>query len=447
MAPFQEIDGHLFVTNTHFMKKEETGKDELVVRKLTNNIHPLFDKPLNDAVLNYTLVPDYSLVEQSARLASRFIECGKLDHIFHVISKDVKHTREWWDRTDKTKKGREFLPEEVDDRVSLTKSDRDSVHATLQQLSTSISFTIDKDVTYNAVTDSLDDGTFTDKTFPNGTRSQVRISSTMYEGLKEAIKFRDVPSILKWQFELAIMLVHESAHAYENLFHGKSVDFHFLGNDIITERGFEVEAVLFGGHLTMIYEERSSLVSRKYVHHSQSSFLKGVLVLWEYPYQGVVEAYRGGGGLEVRSEPEDRRPLDIAWRVPITYLAQLFDDNFWTNTVSVVPSALLPPCKVGYTFRFSEGLMPIRRSGIDGEYVPEGYMRGKYGDIMPNNKIKAVREGRLEPLDTTRFRKQLTKTDPEDLPWQTEEPDSPLSEAPSDMDLDMPPSSHGRHVL
>jgi hypothetical protein len=61
---------HCKFTEFEWMKANDLSRakgDVLVAGKLTNKIHPLFDTPLRKAV------PDFSVVEQSARLASQFI--------------------------------------------------------------------------------------------------------------------------------------------------------------------------------------------------------------------------------------------------------------------------------------------------------------------------------------------------------------------------------------
>ena len=282
--------------------------DELKIGLLRNQVHPLFSNPLQSAL------PKYSVVEQSAKLASHFVECGSLDRIFLAIWDNGQHGRGWRSTSKPNEVGYEYPPEALDETVPITPADRIRIRNLLKALSDNIYYRLDKTIDH-ALTHSLTDEKVTDKAFSKGERSRVVIPARMYDSLRKAKACKDVPLLLKLQFEFAVMLVHEISHAMDNLCHGQLGWHHFFGDSVICETGFEIENRLFGGHLTMIFEDWEDPIRwNRYVHNGQRSSLAGVLVSWEYPYQGVVAAYNGHGGLEKRGDLKSIRPLDVACR-------------------------------------------------------------------------------------------------------------------------------------
>jgi hypothetical protein len=177
--------------------------------------------------------------------------------------------------------------------------------------------------------------------FQKGEKSRIYISASMYDTLRDAQGTNDIPLLLKLQFEFAVTLVHEIGHALDNLCHGQLAWNHFCGDSIVCETGFELENRLFGGHLTMFCEGWEDPKKwNRYHHDGQRSSLSGVLVLWEYPYQGAVAAYRDHGSMQTRGELKNIRPLDVAWRVPVTFLQNFFEDTFWVSELPANKNAL-----------------------------------------------------------------------------------------------------------
>jgi hypothetical protein len=352
----------------------------LEASKLTNKIHPLFDNPLRQAV------PDFSVVEQSARLATHFIECGSLDRIFIAISNKGKPGRSWQDKKTKWRVGLEIPQEEL---TKTKRTDGRRAQDLLIHLSNSISFALDTMVEEHGITESIPNKKHVDSKFPHGEKSKVKIAASLYHDLENAQGTEDTPYLLNLQVDLAITLVHEIGHAIDNQAHGKWWHGHFLGENIIREVGFDVETRLFGGHLTTLFGGKTDPNAfSRYYHNRQRSALKGILVLWEYPYQSLATAYAGKEShMEIRKQPKDVRSLDVAWRVPVTFLGQLFQDSFWKDEVPSDPSALRPECSVGYTFRADQDAnsTPVNKHKDDRimMYVPRGYRRIKHdGSIV-----------------------------------------------------------------
>ena len=369
---------HCKFTEDEWTKPNSLSKakgDVLVAGKLTNKIHPLFDAPLQQAV------PDYSVVEQSARLASHFLECGVLNRIFVAISNKGKPGRSWQDKKDKEQVGLEIPQEEL---TKTKKTDGRRAQDLLKHLSQSISFTLDHTLKVGGMTESIQNKEDVDPKFPNGEKNIVKIAASLYDDLRSAQGTEDTPFLLHLQVDLAITLVHEIGHAIDNQAHGKLYHGHFLGENIVREGGFDIETQLFGGHLTTLYGGKTdeNAFRRYYYKSGQRSALRGILISWEYPYQSLATTYaHHQDHMEIRKHPKQVRPLDVAWRVPVTFLGQLFRDSFWQDELPCDADAIRPECSVGYTFRVDRDgtSIPVIRSKEDDcmMYVPEGYSRRK----------------------------------------------------------------------
>ena len=205
----------------------------------------------------------------------------------------------------------------------------------------------------------------------------------------------------------------------------------------------------------MIFEDWEDPIRwNRYVHNGQRSSLAGVLVSWEYPYQGVVAAYNGHGGLEKRGDLKSIRPLDVAWRVPITFLQRFFDDDFWKSEVQNNGNALWPKCSTGYCFRVDrKGFsVPVTSNPRrDAMHMPPGYRQLKSGDIVPDQRLKRVRQAsggwfvdttgfwrtHAEKYASGRLQRPWIAVPFEDIPvdYDAMSEASELSDPPSDMDI------------
>jgi hypothetical protein len=370
----------------------------------------LFDIPLRKAIR------DFSVVEQSARLASRFVECGVLDRVFLSIANEGKPGRSWQRRGIEGEVGLEISKEQLDKKEP---TDGAKAQELLIHLSKTISFCLDDTVQCDALTNAIPNKKYRDRQFPNAEKSKVRIARRQYDDLKNAKGTEDTPCLLYLQVNFATTLVHEIGHALDNMAHGRLYYPHFLGENMIWEPGFDVETRLFGGYLTTHFDSEADVVIR-YKHNGRSSELTGILVLWEYPTQGLVETYRSDGTMETRGEPKDVRSLDIAWRVPIAFLKRLFRDSFWNDQLPSDANALRPQCSVGYCFRVDQHgeSIPVATHRSDGKmlYVPEGYRRLPDGSIEIDHRKKHE----FGFVDTTKFWEDKAReysTDEGKRPW------------------------------
>lgn len=341
-----KVDTYYDRYKCEFLIPESLTSQNLGVPTLTNNIHPLFDEPLRKAVDNY------SVVEQSARLASKFIECGTLDHIYLAIANDGSPGRSWRSKGSASKVGLEIPVERLYEK---SPADKSKLRQLLETLCRATSFEFEK-ITEHAVTDTIRDRTFKAPAFPNAERSKVRINKRLYDDLDKAQGTGDTILIAKLQLELAVTLVHEIGHAIDNLAHGKLHHGHFLGKGIVCEPGFDIETRLLGGRLATLYqglerEQNQRDFADQYYFNEKLSNLRGVLVIWEYPDQGVDYEYSKRKGFKTRENVKNVRHLDLAWRLPMKHVMRLFNDEFWTHEYPANPTALRPRYEVGYTFR------------------------------------------------------------------------------------------------
>ena len=387
----------------------------LSAEKLTNRIHPLFDQPLKKAV------DDFSVVEQSARLATQFVECGLLHRLFLAIANEGKPGRAWGETgREEDKYERVGLEIPHSELITTKKTDGRRAQELLKHLSQSITYALDSATKDHGATESIQDKHFIDSKFPNGEKSKVKIAASLYEDLKKAQGTEDTPYLFYLQVNLAITLVHEIGHAVDNLAHGKLWHGHFLGENIIREAGFDIETRLFGGHLTTLFGSKTdpNAITNRYYHERRPSALRGILVLFEYPYQSLATLYaHHESHMEIRKQPRDVRELDVAWRVPIPFLGKLFCDGFWRDELPSNPTALRPECSVGYTFRTDSNgnSIPVKKHKDDKTmmYVPKGYRRVKDdGSVVryPNSSDGLV--------NTTKFWDSLTESYlTGDRPW------------------------------
>ncbi|KAK3724831.1 hypothetical protein LTR37_000879 [Vermiconidia calcicola] len=341
---------------TKFMSKEYTKLEKLQLERLTNDIHPLFYEPLANAT------PDYGVVEQSARLATQLIDTGPLDNLFRTMI-DNPTFHKWTDGDDPSKNGVEYSEQEVDPRVPLR----------------SMTTTVCKNGSESWPAQSsmlwMVKMVTTITTLPLS-NSEMRMSL-----IRRAPA--DIEALYispgRCMFEFAVTLVHEACHALRNFINGKIDHEPFFGNEIVAEVGFAAEARLWGGHLSRLYNQPHAYDHSQYV----------CLYKHDGPTHAIADAYPNN----FRVDRKQMRPLDVAWRVPITWFTNLFTDNFWDDLMTVIGGGLRPPLTTGYCFRFdpTAGHVPVKRSEQEAQYIPKGFQRIRPGDIVRGGTSKRRR--------------------------------------------------------
>lgn len=397
-----------FEKNSTFMKVESSTSESLSIPHLHGGKLPLFDMNLSKEIEK----DDIPAMEQSCLLASRWITSGLLIPFFHSIIYAGMRRKVWTDNKGKLNDGtgtfgHEYLPEVFDPRRKIDQAEYDTVCTVLLHV-------LPNYITYDYTPREYGEGGYAipqEKCAKGRWSSVIHLSVQTIDDLKEAENnSEDVPLLLSLRFQLAITLVHELAHAvmmysegdaFLKWTHEKHKFEPFFGPDLVSETGFELERNLFDGHLTRLWGSDNN--TKVYRHDNRLSALKGIWVLWDWPYQGIVDEYRAEGGevlFGVRYEPKRFRALDRAWRVGLPFIQKFFSETFWAQTIAS-PSifAKLSNChperRTGYYFRSliaskGEGLgdyahiQPVKSAPRRDFYQPKDYEWNKRtGDLYP----------------------------------------------------------------
>ncbi|KXT08446.1 hypothetical protein AC579_5611 [Pseudocercospora musae] len=395
-----------------FMKLETYTAKSLSLPLLSNNLHPLLSKV--DHHMPASLRP---CMAQSLRLASHILQCGALDSFFYTFQ---SVPRKWQNTDDPDRFGWEFAPEDCDPSKELTPWERSLVQQRLIDLADYVAFQTIDDPNHGAYLREVDwvIGTGLPKnTYPGawGEKSAILISRQRLDELRAAYEAEqgDFPCLLYAQFDLAITLVHELAHAYRNLMHGMFDPEGcepFFGDSVVAEVGFELEKRLFGGRIERLWPkidihettgEDFSVYCCK--HGRTQSKLAGRLVIWEYPYQILVNTYAGEGNvvdMDVRQGIEELRELDLAWKLPVSFFQQFFDDGFWQAEYAEAGlHAFRPEKGTGVCFKLDKSGRHLPTKGPKAKneewrYVPVGYNLNKDTGFISADPTK-VRDGRV----------------------------------------------------
>lgn len=381
----QDIDFDVFLEQTDFAQIEESSDESLSLGALGNDIHLLFQKAQFLDLPN----DNFQVLEPSARLASKFLESGTLDKFFHIIF----HGSTTFAGKIRKVNSRQYIISDMDPEVEVAASQIDEVKKGLNQLAKHCHYRITKQVANQGSTIPLDQKHRVAR-YSTGCKSEMRISRTDYNKLIKVTETRstDVPYLLALQFEMAVLLLHELVHACWYFVNGSEDKNPFFGDSIINELGFEMENQLFGGHLTRIYGDETRV--KRYKHNEKESLLRGIVALWEWPYQLQAQDYIKDKNVDLlyRKEPIEVRPLDQAWRVELPFLQQLFTDNFWEDVSLENSRALRPQRTQGFCFRvrYDNKCIPVSAAKTKKDeklYIPAGYKRMKNGDIVRRSAV------------------------------------------------------------
>lgn len=138
----------------------------------------------------------------------------------------------------------------------MTDDDKAVIGSWLAHLAKHMRFVVTDGIVGGACTEQLGDNDIVLPECPDGFKSLVRIRRSMYDELAAATNdAEDLPCLMMLRFEFAVMLVHELTHALHNLRRGRLEHEPYIGDNAVSKLGFEMERILFGGHLTRIFPE------------------------------------------------------------------------------------------------------------------------------------------------------------------------------------------------
>jgi hypothetical protein len=182
-------------------------------------------------------------------------------------------------------------------------------------------------------------------------------------------------------FELALLMLHELVHAVEYAVLPYNLEQQvFLGPAArTTEIGFEVEAMIFGGRLSL--------------HDGQGTSDK--VMLSEWPDAETAQDYRDAGQpIQLRGTPKQmKRSWSMLWKVDLDFLEGLFEDQYWAEEVaSQGMQALRPQTRVG-RLKLSRRLTDIEEESMKSALGLEAH---ELADILNGSLARVVgHPGRL----------------------------------------------------
>lgn len=259
---------------SRFMKKEPTTSAVLQLGRLSNEIHPLFDKGRFCTSEEGGI--DYRVIEQPARLVNRFLES---EEAFAFFKTTLLPEGFWQNPKDQ----RDWAVQYASRIIPADKNEQGKIQAFLNDVADNTVWTV-KDVPgCEAVTDQVGKKDVQLPECPYGHKSIIQISKIKYDALASAhSRGDDVPLLLTLRFEFAVMLTHEVAHAAHNFRFGKLDHEPAFGKAGVAELGFELESCLFGGHLARLYthvDPAGTETLQVHRHNGKLSDLPGLLVL------------------------------------------------------------------------------------------------------------------------------------------------------------------------
>lgn len=302
----------------------------LALGNLSNEVLPIF-RPAN-----FPEIKDYSIIEPSARLASHMLTHRSIQPILRTILTHGPLIPLGKRDSD----GKELHEYPADPRP-MSASDQAHNLASLHALADFVTFKPSSDMRQNADTQPML-GPPNNSAFLSGLPSTIKYSQQLIDTLTAATlnfpQTNDVPLVLTWRFALAVALLHETAHALLFAVDGRNPAFDtdpFLPGAATAEIGFAVEEAIFGGHVSLLWDDAAPDEEGAYRGHTTPngavSELVGMPVVWEWTCGWIVRDYqRNNCGLWMRGDVEKwLRDKDVAWRVSLSDIARLFKMRFW----------------------------------------------------------------------------------------------------------------------
>lgn len=323
---------------------------------LQNAVHKLFDEA------NFSARFDYRVILPVARLATKLLMCEKLIPFFSTaIHKEAKEIRTGL---------RTFHAYDAKDAsrdLPVGRVKRQRIHEMLVELADLISFDTDR----TAATWSTEPIEMVEhnRLFGDDTlRCVISCPEPIYQALAAEHKLEarmhtkmlnknDWALLRTLQLEFAITMVHEVAHALFYALQGDQAYEPFFGDAAVSEVGFELEWRLFGGRITRLFHQDQTI--RLYQKKTRTrvvgrSRLTGLVVMFEWPEQGMVEDYRGTN-LRFDYKEEQIPKKDFVWRLPLDWFGSLFTKAFWASAEHDL-TMLDPPREMAYTFKQVDGV-------------------------------------------------------------------------------------------
>ncbi|KAK5111840.1 hypothetical protein LTR85_011738 [Meristemomyces frigidus] len=297
---------------------------------LLNSIHPLFGCQNFPGVF-------WAPLQRPARLATKMLGAAVLKPLLRTALRgQPTHLQRTYGRN------RKYVYAAATIATPVTRAAILDVEQALIDLAPMIRFQISDTVDSWATTPDLTWATPGHRHFSNGVGSRIRHARSLYDALGDAASTEvigrnalDWPQLRLLEFDFAVVMVHEVFHAFFNARLGSANWEPFFGNATIAETGFEAESRLFGGHICPLYNEpddaQHEIHPYRFLGHPDEgqgplSAARGIMVMWEWPERGVVDAYTDQQTIDCHRSLLPK--LDLAWRLPLSYFAQVFTTAF-----------------------------------------------------------------------------------------------------------------------
>ncbi|KAK5111952.1 hypothetical protein LTR85_011699 [Meristemomyces frigidus] len=191
------------------------------------------------------------------------------------------------------------------------------------------------------------------KVFPWGCRTRIQImrqtytnlgSYAIYSGFHGKWHESDdwdtdhiLENLLARRFKFAVTVVHELAHALGHAAIGSISAEPYYQDSILSEAGYDVENILFGGTINSDHGVAPSHrgTTAKFVVKDLPFYVVGrqktFLTIEEYPSPGLLLQYWHDGMPFVKREGAVLPAFDVAWRIPRASIEELFTSNYWAS--------------------------------------------------------------------------------------------------------------------
>ena len=318
---------------------------------LTNSIHPLLrSSSFGEGI-------DYSLLEMPLRLASRFLTLADVARTIVVATDGEERVHLEPDGTRRI--SRHSKPEhKVCDKYSEDYSDYNHWRANeiLREAVGLINIVIADDDTRGAISlHRIGPHPSPLRDDQAGVPSDIIIGGYMYREMHKTrskieegaiLNGQERAQLLYCQFEFARLVVHELAHSIETLYTGVSRwEAHYEENPL-SERGYDMEAAIFGGRLVNASWSRNLLGARAGEYciaaRRRSQPTIPAVLLYPWPSQTWLDMYRFRkekmGVREMHRVP----PTTIS-RVPFAFIQCLFSNDYWDAVLSSRQKSLIVP--------------------------------------------------------------------------------------------------------
>ena len=206
----------------------------------------------------------------------------------------------------------------------------------------------------------------------SGQASLMEIDREVLDNITTALNNKNHFLVAYYSLKLCTTFVHEMAHAlalarfpqslvqFNNICIGNA---YLAPSSYTSEIGYEVENRIWGGIVTAIDQSKEQIYTIGNVQHRLKTVLR------EYPAQNITDRYANNPeyNIDVRGTIP---PVHFIWRIPVRWLAEIYQEGFWDRVDRDDKAALSVPKELGFPTNvgssYTGSLATTRK-------VPDGY--------------------------------------------------------------------------